>query len=111
MNLKRLYIVIALAFFSVQGSATHLLGGEIIWKCKPNGKYQFSLVLYRDCGGIALGTGTQTIANNAGVAISASYVSTTDVVRPVTLVLQPALELSEEPEKCRNICIDLVILL
>ena len=80
MNLKRLFVVIALTLFSVQGSASHLLGGEIIWKCKPNGKYQFTLVLYRDCGGIALGTGSQTIANNAGVAISAAYVSTTDVV-------------------------------
>ncbi len=80
MNLKRLFVVIALTLFSVQGSASHLLGGEIIWRCKPNGKYQFTLVLYRDCGGIALGTGSQTIANNAGVAISAAYVSTTDVV-------------------------------
>ena len=72
MNLKRLFVVIALTLFSVQGSASHLLGGEIIWRCKPNGKYQFTLVLYRDCGGIALGTNAQTIAHNAGVAISAA---------------------------------------
>ena len=65
MNLKRLFVVIALTLFSVQGSASHLLGGEIIWRCKPNGKYQFTLVLYRDCGfnTAVIGTGSQTIAN------------------------------------------------
>ena len=74
-------IIILLAFvFSSQLSATHLLGGEITWKCQSNGKYQFTLVLYRDCGGISLGTNSQTIANNAGVYISAAYVGTIDIV-------------------------------
>jgi gliding motility-associated-like protein len=31
--------------------ATHLLGGEIIWECHPtNGKYRFTVRLYRECG-------------------------------------------------------------
>ena len=80
MSLRKLLILFSLVISSLNVSATHLLGGEIIWKCKPNGKYQFTLVLYRDCGGITIGTGSQTIANNAGVAISAAYISTTDVV-------------------------------
>ena len=75
-------IILLLAFlFTNQIQATHLLGGEITWKCQSNGKYQFTLVLYRDCGGISLGTGAQNIANNAGVTISAAYVSSIDIVR------------------------------
>jgi len=58
---------------------THLQGGEIVWKCKSNGKYQFTLVLYRDCGGVSMPTTAQSLTNNAGVAISCSYISTTDV--------------------------------
>ena len=80
MNLKRIFTVLALFFMSFQANASHLLGGEIIWKCKPNGKYQFTLVLYRDCGGITISTTPQTLANNAGVAITCNYVSTSDVV-------------------------------
>jgi len=73
-------ILLLLFLFSSQLSASHLLGGEITWKCQSNGTYQFTLVLYRDCGGIALDTVAQTIANNTGVIISAAYVSTTDIV-------------------------------
>ena len=80
MKLKRILTVVALCLVSFQGFGSHLLGGEIIWRCKPNGKYQFTLVLYRDCGGITISTNPQTLANNAGVGITCSYVSTTDVV-------------------------------
>ena len=74
-------IILLLAFvFSSQLSASHLLGGEITWKCQSNGKYQFTLVLYGDCGGVTLGTNSQTIATNAGVSISAAYVGTIDIV-------------------------------
>ena len=73
-------ILLLLFLFSSQLSATHLLGGEITWKCQSNGKYQFTLVLYRDCGGLTLPTTAQTIVNNTGVIISAAYVSTTDIV-------------------------------
>ena len=80
MNLKRFFAVIAIFFMGFQADASHLLGGEIIWQCKNNGKYQFTLVLYRDCGGIPISTTPQILANNAGVAITCNYISTTDVV-------------------------------
>ena len=78
--MKKLLLTLALGLFAFQANASHLLGGEIIWKCKPNGKYQFTLVVYRDCGGITISTTPQTLANNAGVSITCNYVSTTDVV-------------------------------
>jgi len=68
--MKKLLLTLALGLFTFQANASHLLGGEIIWKCKPNGKYQFSLVVYRDCGGANLPQTTQYIANNAGVSIA-----------------------------------------
>ena len=79
-SMKKILLTLALGLLSFQGMASHLLGGEIIWKCKPNGKYQFTLVVYRDCGGITISTTPQTLANNAGVGITCNYVSTTDVV-------------------------------
>jgi len=50
--------------------ATHLLGGEIVWRCQSNGKYVFTMTLYRDCGGILLPYTAQTLQNNAGVTIT-----------------------------------------
>ena len=70
MNLRRFLAIAVLSLLSFQGYASHLLGGEIVWKCKPNGKYQFTLVVYRDCGGISLPTSAQSLATNAGVSIS-----------------------------------------
>jgi hypothetical protein len=80
MSLKKRLLIFAFALVSFQGHATHLLGGEIVWKCKPNGKYQFTLVLYRECAGISLPTTAQSLATNAGVSISCAFISTTDVV-------------------------------
>ncbi|MCS6982046.1 MAG: gliding motility-associated C-terminal domain-containing protein [Flavobacteriales bacterium] len=34
--------------------ASHLMGGEITWKCLGNGQYVFRLRLYRDCNGIPM---------------------------------------------------------
>ena len=62
MNLRRFLAIAVLSLLSFQGYASHLLGGEIVWKCKPNGKYQFTLVVYRDCGGISLPTSAQSLA-------------------------------------------------
>lgn len=34
--------------------ATHLMGGEITWQCQGDGRYVFTLKLYRDCNGVPL---------------------------------------------------------
>ena len=69
----------SLVISSLNVSASHLLGGEIFWKCKTNGAYQFTLVLYRDCGGITLPTSAQTLICSNGDSITCNYISTTDV--------------------------------
>jgi len=74
------YLAALFLLTSINLSASHLLGGEITWECKSNGKYQFTLVLFRDCGGTTLPTTAQALANNAGVSISCSYVSTEDIL-------------------------------
>ena len=32
--------------------ASHLMGGEITWKCNGNGTYTFTVKIYRDCNGV-----------------------------------------------------------
>ena len=81
MSLRKLLLLFSLVVSSLNVSATHLLGGEIIWKCQPNGTYKFTLVVYRDCGGITIATSPQTIANNAGVTITCSLVGISDVTK------------------------------
>jgi hypothetical protein len=72
--------LLVFTLMAFQSQATHLLGGEIIWECKNNGKYRFTLVVYRDCGGVNLPTTAQTLGTNCGTAISCSYITTVDVV-------------------------------
>ena len=98
MNLRRFLAIAVLSLLSFQGYASHLLGGEIVWKCKPNGKYQFTLVVYRDCGGISLPTSAQSLATNAGVSISCAYISTTDVVPSCYTGVNLSLALERYPD-------------
>ena len=79
LKMKKL-IFLLLTTLSINASATHLLGGEISWECKSNGKFQFTLVLYRDCGGTSLPTTTQTLSTNAGVTINCNYISSEEIV-------------------------------
>ena len=68
---RRSLLLIAVGLSSIGSlKATHLLGGEIVWRCQPNGTYVFTMTLYRDCGGILLPYTTQTLQNNAGVTIT-----------------------------------------
>ena len=90
MNLRRILTVLVFTLMAFQSQATHLLGGEIIWKCKNNGKYQFTLVLYRECGSsVQISTNPQQIANNAGAAITCNFISVTDVTPTCGLGAEP----------------------
>lgn len=40
--------------FQMSAKSSHIMGGEITWTCLGGGNYQFNLVLYRDCNGLAL---------------------------------------------------------
>ncbi len=67
MKKFRMWLIALLAVASFNSQASHLLGGEIYWECTPNGQYIFTLVLYRDCTGISIPTGTQTLTGPATI--------------------------------------------
>jgi len=71
--LRKLTLLICFGIFSSHLQASHLVGGEIIWTATPNGQYIFTLYLYRDCSGISLPQGTQTITG-PGMNIACSPV-------------------------------------
>ncbi|MFT6814622.1 MAG: hypothetical protein ACJAZ3_000513 [Sphingobacteriales bacterium] len=49
---KILLLITFISGFFVQSIfASHIMGGEIGWVCDGNGKYVFTLVIYRDCTG------------------------------------------------------------
>jgi hypothetical protein len=71
---KFLSIVILFLTFIVPTQASHLMGGEITWKCIKSGvdagKYVFIVKVYRDCQGVPINTNTSLIAHNVpGLAI------------------------------------------
>ena len=63
--MRRLFLLFISFLFVVSANATHLMGGEITWKCLksgPNiGQYIFTMKLYRDCNGMTLPSVAQTI--------------------------------------------------
>lgn len=73
----RYALILFVCLLSSQLSASHLQGGEITWECQSNGTYRFTLVIYRDCGGINLPIGPQSLVTNAGVNITCAYVGST----------------------------------
>ncbi|WP_421750584.1 T9SS type A sorting domain-containing protein [Croceimicrobium sp.] len=63
---KRIAVVLITAAFSFNINAAHILGGEITWECANDSMYIFTLVIYRDCAGPVLPTGSQFIQGPAG---------------------------------------------
>jgi gliding motility-associated-like protein len=51
--MKKIFLILAAIIgFATTANATHVLGGEISWRCLANGQYIFSMALYRDCTGL-----------------------------------------------------------
>lgn len=70
--------VISLSF---QGNATHILGGDITWKCQ-GGDYVFQLVFYRDCNGAITNPVSETIQvwnHPTLTSITVNFQSRTDI--------------------------------
>ena len=57
---KILLTVLLVVGIGFSSAASHVLGGEITWKC-VNGNYVFQLVFYRDCNGNDVSTAPVTI--------------------------------------------------
>ncbi len=73
-----LAIVTALCF---KANATHVMGGEITWKCTGNG-YVFQLVFYRDCNGVDVNPVSENLKiwNHPSLStIPVLFVSRTDI--------------------------------
>lgn len=80
--MKRILLALSI-LFAIPTQATHLLGGEMYWECNGGGQYIFTLVLYRDCNGIVLSTGPQTIStDHSAGSISCPFVRSEDISIP-----------------------------
>ncbi len=59
--------------------ASHILGGEITWRCDGNGQFIFQMKLYRDCNGAA-GPFSISLTTNAPVgSINCLLISQNDI--------------------------------
>lgn len=79
--MKKIVLLFALAFLSMNSFASHYMGGEITWECLSNGKYRFILKLYRECNGITYNnTESLSITNYSGLSsITMTLVTKTDI--------------------------------
>lgn len=61
--------------------ATHLMGGEITWACQGDGRYIFTMKLYRDCAGVSLNlpVALRVHGHPTVSSIGMSLVSQTDI--------------------------------
>jgi len=83
--MKNLIFVLILFFTFNSVQATHLMGGEITWKCiktgSEAGKYIFTVKVYRDCQGIPIGTSIDLTAHNVPTlnSINLIYIGANDL--------------------------------
>jgi gliding motility-associated-like protein len=82
--MKKLLLVSALIFLGTFSSfASHLMGGEITYKHIANNDYEVTLVVYRDCSGINVGTNQDVTFESASCGqnftLSFPLITTKDV--------------------------------
>ena len=79
--MRLLLILFSFLFFIPLVSATHIMGGEITWKCQGN-QYVFELAVYRDCNQTNISSSQETVKmwNNPSLAsIQVFFVGRYDV--------------------------------
>lgn len=59
--------------------ASHLMGGEITWRCNGTGQFVFQVKLYRDCNGVPGPQSINLVTNAPGGNISCLLVSQNDI--------------------------------
>ena len=82
---KFLIFIISCFIFSFNSYSTHLMGGEITWKCIKSGNksgfYVFEVKVYRDCQGVAIATTmnlqTHNIPNMSSIPLN--WIEATDI--------------------------------
>jgi len=51
-------LVFSALFITINANATHFMGSEIQWECLGNNQYKVTVTIYKDCGGVKLGSRT-----------------------------------------------------
>ncbi|KAB2817879.1 T9SS type B sorting domain-containing protein [Phaeocystidibacter marisrubri] len=86
--MKRILLLLFGLMLTTQSFGSHLLGGEIWWRCIETGphagKYHLYLRLYRDCSGASMPSGNQTISGGPLGSISLPIL--TDINDPYYVV-------------------------
>ena len=72
--LRRIFLILSLTvaalFIPEDVYSDHNAGGELTWECKSNGKFVFTLKLYRFCEGIPLGASANVSSNSPVTSMS-----------------------------------------
>jgi hypothetical protein len=63
-NIHSICLAFVLLLLSQGSLASHVLGGELTYKCLGGGLYEFNLRLYRDCNGVVWNETNQLIQHN-----------------------------------------------
>ncbi len=79
MNIKKTLIGLFLAILPLSSIASHLMGGEITWRCNGNGTYTFTVKIYRDCNGVPAPAALNLISDGPVVTIPCSKISQIDL--------------------------------
>lgn len=77
----RVFLLAIVTVLCFKANATHVMGGEITWKCTGNG-YVFQLVFYRDCNGVDVNPISENLKiwNHPSLStIPVQFVSRTDI--------------------------------
>lgn len=73
--MRTLYSLLLACCVSTLSYGSHLLGGEITWECLANGKYIFTMTLYKECGQGAIGLQTSyTISGPVSIPVTQQQV-------------------------------------
>ncbi|MBK9320752.1 MAG: hypothetical protein IPM91_19485 [Bacteroidetes bacterium] len=79
--MKHLFRLIAITLTCLPSMllGSHLIGGEITWRCDGTGAFIFQAKLYRDCNGVS-GPGVIALESNSPTAsILCSLITQTDI--------------------------------
>ncbi len=73
-------LIFGIFLFFTDASATHMLGGEIMWECHPTtGKYKFIVKLYRECGGSTASLPTSVSLSGSPITISCNIMQQLEI--------------------------------
>jgi gliding motility-associated-like protein len=79
--MNRYLFLLLFALLGFSSKASHVMGGELNWRCSGNG-YIFQLIFYRDCNGVDVNPVSETIKvwnHPALTSIPVLFVSRTDI--------------------------------